>query len=68
MNELNKRMFAIENLLSRLEEKMGPADEVGPSTTRPPGPTNNHPSTSHRIQPQEVLLVVCMCVEPIGPQ
>ncbi|XP_041638005.1 melanophilin a isoform X5 [Cheilinus undulatus] len=27
MNELNKRMFAIENLLSRLEEKMTPADE-----------------------------------------
>lgn len=28
MNELNKRMFAIESLLSRLEEKMTPADEV----------------------------------------
>lgn len=28
MNELNKRMFAIENLLSRLEEKITPADEV----------------------------------------
>lgn len=28
MNELNKRMFAIESLLSRLEEKITPADEV----------------------------------------
>ncbi|XP_027132249.1 melanophilin a isoform X2 [Larimichthys crocea] len=28
MNELNKRMFAIESLLSRLEEKMTPADET----------------------------------------
>lgn len=28
MNELNKRMFAIESLLSRLEEKMGPAEET----------------------------------------
>ncbi|XP_056883611.1 melanophilin a isoform X4 [Takifugu flavidus] len=28
MNELNKRMFAIESLLSRLEEKMTPADEA----------------------------------------
>uniref|UniRef100_UPI0037E92532 melanophilin a n=1 Tax=Semicossyphus pulcher TaxID=241346 RepID=UPI0037E92532 len=28
MNELNKRMFAIENLLCRLEEKMTPADET----------------------------------------
>lgn len=28
MNDLNKRMFAIESLLSRLEEKMTPADEV----------------------------------------
>lgn len=27
INELNKRMFAIENLLSRLEEKMGPDDQ-----------------------------------------
>uniref|UniRef100_A0A3Q3XG84 RabBD domain-containing protein n=1 Tax=Mola mola TaxID=94237 RepID=A0A3Q3XG84_MOLML len=32
MNELNKRMFAIENLLSRLEEKITPADE----SVRPP--------------------------------
>lgn len=29
MNELNKRMSAIESLLNRLEEKMGP-DEVRP--------------------------------------
>ncbi|XP_023185526.1 melanophilin-like isoform X6 [Xiphophorus maculatus] len=28
INELNKRMFAIESLLSRLEEKMTPADEA----------------------------------------
>lgn len=28
MNELNKRMYAIESLLSRLEEKITPADEV----------------------------------------
>lgn len=28
MNELNKRMSAIESLLSRLEEKITPADEV----------------------------------------
>lgn len=28
MNELNKRMSAIESLLNRLEEKMTPADEV----------------------------------------
>ncbi|KAG8004436.1 Melanophilin [Nibea albiflora] len=28
LNELNKRMSAIESLLSRLEEKMTPADEV----------------------------------------
>lgn len=28
INELNKRMSAIESLLSRLEEKMTPADEV----------------------------------------
>ncbi|XP_075898163.1 melanophilin a [Nelusetta ayraudi] len=47
MNELNKRMFAIENLLSRLEEKMGP-DEVGPPTTSPPGPTNCPPSIPHQ--------------------
>ncbi|XP_076579803.1 melanophilin a isoform X1 [Chaetodon auriga] len=32
MNELNKRMFAIENLLSRLEEKMTPADETSTSS------------------------------------
>lgn len=32
MNELNKRMFAIESLLSRLEEKMTPADEVRTTT------------------------------------
>lgn len=30
INELNKRMSAIESLLSRLEEKMTPADEVRP--------------------------------------
>ncbi|XP_077959968.1 melanophilin a isoform X2 [Gasterosteus aculeatus] len=29
MNELNKRMSAIESLLNRLEEKMTPADETG---------------------------------------
>ncbi|XP_007540645.2 melanophilin a isoform X6 [Poecilia formosa] len=28
INELNKRMFAIESLLSRLEEKMTPADDA----------------------------------------
>lgn len=28
INELNKRMSAIESLLSRLEEKMTPDDEV----------------------------------------
>ncbi|XP_060888892.1 melanophilin a isoform X5 [Labrus mixtus] len=32
MNELNKRMFAIESLLSRLEEKMTPADETSAHT------------------------------------
>ncbi|CAN9498282.1 unnamed protein product [Ophioblennius macclurei] len=31
MNELNKRMSAIESLLNRLEEKMTPADEAAPS-------------------------------------
>uniref|UniRef100_A0A8C7X2S1 Melanophilin a n=1 Tax=Oryzias sinensis TaxID=183150 RepID=A0A8C7X2S1_9TELE len=30
INELNKRMSAIESLLTRLEEKMTPADEVRP--------------------------------------
>ncbi|XP_059184282.1 melanophilin a [Centropristis striata] len=34
MNELNKRMSAIESLLNRLEEKMTPADE----TSTPSGP------------------------------
>uniref|UniRef100_A0A3Q3NCR3 Melanophilin a n=1 Tax=Mastacembelus armatus TaxID=205130 RepID=A0A3Q3NCR3_9TELE len=29
LNELNKRMLAIESLLSRLEEKMSPGDESG---------------------------------------
>ncbi|XP_029942241.1 melanophilin-like [Salarias fasciatus] len=31
MNDLNKRMSAIESLLNRLEEKMAPADEAAPS-------------------------------------
>lgn len=42
MNELNKRMFAIENLLSRLEEKMGPADEVRPPTASPQAVLTSH--------------------------
>lgn len=32
MAELNKRMFAIENLLTRLEEKMGPDDQDSAQT------------------------------------
>ncbi|XP_013863996.1 melanophilin a [Austrofundulus limnaeus] len=34
INELNKRMSAIESLLSRLEEKMTPADEVSTPSTQ----------------------------------
>ncbi|XP_029282966.1 LOW QUALITY PROTEIN: melanophilin a [Cottoperca gobio] len=46
MNELNKRMSAIESLLNRLEEKMTP-DEVRTSPTSPPlGP--NEEEKLHR--------------------
>ncbi|XP_033471787.1 melanophilin a isoform X3 [Epinephelus lanceolatus] len=34
MNELNKRMSAIESLLNRLEEKMTPADETATSSVQ----------------------------------
>ncbi|XP_074520528.1 melanophilin a isoform X2 [Halichoeres trimaculatus] len=34
MNELNKRMFAIESLLSRLEEKITPVDQVNAPSAR----------------------------------
>lgn len=60
MNELNKRMFAIENLLSRLEEKMGPADEVRTPNTSPEALINHHlPWTRSRLR-MSSLLFVCM--------
>ncbi|KAM9836230.1 melanophilin a [Aulostomus maculatus] len=38
INQLNKRMSAIESLLSRLEEKMTPAEEVTQEASGPSGP------------------------------
>lgn len=65
MNELNKRMFAIENLLSRLEEKMGPADEVRTPIT---SPTNKPRSSLDQVKAQKVFHILCVYAEPIGPK
>lgn len=66
MNELNKRMFAIENLLSRLEEKMGPADEVSPPTTSSQVLLTTHHLTSTRSRFRRFFLF-CVCMQsPMG--
>ncbi|KAL6115105.1 mlph [Pungitius sinensis] len=45
MNELNKRMSAIESLLNRLEEKMTPADE----TATRPGPSEEEEKLRRKL-------------------
>lgn len=70
MNELNKRMFAIENLLSRLEEKMGPADEV----SRPTISTQANLTSQllflvlAQVRAQKVFLFLCLNVVPVEPK